>query len=106
MIYKNHNRKEVFMAIIKYDKKTESCWEKAEHCNCNSKDCHPNSHRLCGICGDVMFYGAHQSVKSQINSRGCWNIDHIIPSSKGGSNNINNLCAVHVRCNREKGNRW
>ena len=93
------------MAIIKYDKKTESCWEKAEHCNCNSKDCHPNSHRLCGICGKKILYGSHESVISQRNSRYAWNIDHIIPKSCGGSNNIDNLQAVHVECNRNKSNK-
>lgn len=93
------------MAIIKYDEKTESCWEKAEHCNCNSKDCHPNSHRLCGICGNKILYGSHESVISQRNSRYAWNIDHIIPKSCGGSNNIDNLQAVHVKCNRNKSNK-
>lgn len=93
------------MAIIKYDKKTEACWEKAKHCNCNSEDCHPNSHRLCGICRKKILYGSHESVISQRNSRYAWNIDHIIPKSCGGSNNIDNLQAVHVECNRNKSNK-
>lgn len=32
------------------------------------------------------------------------NIDHILPISKGGTNDITNLQLVHITCNRIKGN--
>jgi len=33
------------------------------------------------------------------------NIDHIIPKSKGGNYNLNNLQFTHRLCNRKKGNK-
>jgi len=33
------------------------------------------------------------------------NIDHVVPKSKGGTYNLNNLRPLCVRCNTEKGNR-
>lgn len=93
------------MAIYKYKNKTEEVWEKAPYCNCNGNDCHPNAHRLCSLCGGTILYGSHESVKSQRNSRFAWNVDHIVPLSRGGKNNIDNLQAVHIRCNRSKSDR-
>lgn len=89
------------MAILKYDRKIEICWEKARYCNCNSDDCHPNSHRLCGICGNKILYNSHEGVIRKKNSRYAWNIDYIIPISKGGNDDINNLHAVHIKCNQK-----
>ena len=34
-----------------------------------------------------------------------WNIDHIIPISKGGKTVYYNLKATHIKCNLEKGNK-
>ena len=92
------------MAKYKYDEKTEQIWERAAHCDCGYRDCHPNNHRLCAICHEPIFYGAHESVINQRNSRGAWNIDHKRPLSKGGTNKNSNLQAVHISCNRWKGN--
>ncbi len=89
---------------MKLNNKIEQVWLKADYCNCGQEDCTLQNHRLCAICGGVMFYGAHESVQSQRNSRGSWNVDHFIPISKSGSNNIKNLHAIHIRCNRRKGN--
>ncbi|WP_033379079.1 HNH endonuclease [Mesomycoplasma moatsii] len=93
------------MAICKYREKTERIWEQANYCFCGFEDCNPNNHRLCGICGAKILYGSHESVQSQNNSRYSWNVDHIIPRSKGGTNKLNNLQAVHIRCNRSKGDK-
>ncbi len=88
--------------MAKYNNKTESAWKKAPYCSCGNNDCNPNNHRLCEICWETILYGSHESVKSQINSKFAWNIDHIIPKSKNGNNSIDNLQAVHITCNRKK----
>lgn len=50
-----------------------------------------NSGEVCAICGKPL-------------SRFSYSIDHIIPLSRGGTNNIDNLRAVHPTCNKLKGN--
>jgi 5-methylcytosine-specific restriction endonuclease McrA len=82
--------------------KDKQVWDKARNCNCNDKDCGPKSHKLCDIknCNRTILYGSHES--QQPNSEFAWNIDHITPISKGGTNDIWNLQAVHVTCNRTK----
>lgn len=93
------------MAKYKYNNKIEQVWDKAFYCNCGYQDCSVNNHRLCSICRETIMYGSHESVISQRNSWYAWNIDHKKPISKGGKDNIDNLQAVHIRCNREKNNR-
>ena len=90
------------MAKYKYTNKIEEIWEKAPICYCNGGDCSENNHRLCGICSGTIMYGSHESVESQRNSKFAWNTDHIIPKWNGGTNDINNLQAVHIVCNRIK----
>ena len=88
--------------MTKYDNKVEEVWKNAPYCSCGNDDCNPKNHRLCGICWETILYGSYESIDSQINSKFAWNIDHIIPKSKGGNNSINNLQAVHIFCNRKK----
>jgi len=41
----------------------------------------------------------------QNGSRFNWNIDHILPRSMGGTNDLNNLQITHIDNNAERGNR-
>ncbi len=88
--------------MVKYNNKTEVVWKKAPYCSCGNGDCSPDNHRLCGICRETMLYGSHESVNSQRNSLYAWNTDHIISKSVGSNDSIDNLQAVHIRCNRSK----
>ena len=36
--------------------------------------------------------------------RGAWDLDHIIPKSRGGADHWDNLRLTHPRCNRSRGN--
>ena len=47
--------------------------------------------RLCGICGEFVY--------------GAFDVDHIIPVSRGGLHTQSNLQLTHSRCNRIKGAR-
>ncbi len=39
-----------------------------------------------------------------LHSRGGWEVDHSIPTSKGGTDHLNNLLPSCIPCNRTKGN--
>lgn len=52
----------------------------------------------CHICTKSIAlsnYGKH-------GKRGCWEVDHSIPLSRGGSDHLNNLLPAHTSCNRSK----
>lgn len=42
----------------------------------------------CGICGEIIKKG--------------WTVDHIIPKSRGGNNDLSNLQPTHGKCNNLK----
>lgn len=46
----------------------------------------------CGICDEL------------IHSKKTLTIDHVVPKSKGGSDNYENLQPAHKSCNQRKGN--
>ena len=50
------------------------------------------------ICGNVMKYSEHGDT----NTKYGWEIDHIKPSSKGGSDNLDNLQPMYWENNRKK----
>ncbi len=89
---------------MKLTNEAKQAWEDAKLCDCGDDDCHPNQHRLCAVCGGTIIHGAHESVKSQKNSKWRWNVDHIIPISKNGKDVRSNRQAVHVECNKQKSN--
>ena len=47
--------------------------------------------RRCGICADPLTWQR-------------WNLDHIVPPNRGGTNREDNLQLVHPACNYWKGN--
>lgn len=48
-----------------------------------------SSSDICAICGEQMKYTEA-------------NIDHKIPRSKGGADNLSNMQLTHIKCNQEK----
>lgn len=86
----------------RYSREAEQAWDDADECNCGAGDCHVNNHKECRECNNHMLYGSHESIENQVNSSYRWNVDHIKPTSKGGSGKRENKQAVHVKCNQEK----
>ena len=49
-------------------------------------------------CGHVIKYGQHGDTNAEFG----WEIDHILPSSKGGSDDLSNLQPLYWKNNRRK----
>ena len=52
----------------------------------------------CELCKELI-------PKNRNNKNRKLTFDHIIPKSKGGNGNFENLQIAHARCNRKKGNK-
>ncbi|MGL4948302.1 MAG: hypothetical protein ACRC42_02855 [Mycoplasma sp.] len=74
--------------MSRYNSEIQKVWQSSPNCRCKTVDCSPNNHRLCALCKRKVFYGAHESILSQNNSRFAWKI-------QDGK-------AVHIECNRVK----
>ena len=55
----------------------------------------------CHICWKKLSY----SNFGRYGQRGAWEIEHSVPKSYGGTDNLNNLYPAHIYCNRHKSNR-
>lgn len=55
----------------------------------------------CHICGLKLAFSNY----GLLGRRRAWEIDHSVPSSRGGSSHGNNLYPACISCNRSKGNR-
>jgi len=88
-IYRQNNREKIAIN----NRKRRALKFGAHHKSYNSNYVFERDGWICGICGQ------------KINKRLKWphprskSIDHIIPLSKGGNDNLLNVQAAHVRCN-------
>ena len=73
--------------------KRDAVWNKAK--KIRGKD--PAKHRRDPY-GNEMYYGSY----GKTSPKG-WEIDHIKPKARGGSDALRNLQALNTRVNREKG---
>lgn len=54
----------------------------------------------CACCRKQLSYSNYGSF----GRRGAWEVDHRVPLSHGGSDNLRNLRPMCIPCNRAKGN--
>ncbi|ATO30740.1 hypothetical protein CO229_01220 [Mycoplasmopsis bovirhinis] len=57
----------------------------------------------------ILRFYRRRIVKAAYNDRNSnygWNIDHIYPKSRGGTDNWDNLCICHILTNDEKSNKF
>ncbi|WP_339034961.1 HNH endonuclease [Spiroplasma endosymbiont of Cantharis rufa] len=74
-------------------------WENAPKCNCGAQqDTSDRGHKKCFRCKEQIEYGAYQGW--QPNNSNCWNVEHLNPKAQGGTNQKENLKAVHKKCNK------
>lgn len=85
-----------------YKTNTERIWQQASKCDCGKQDCNERNHRICVRCNKKMLYGSHFSIEKLNNSEFAWNVDLIVPKSEGGNTKLNNLIAVHIKCNNSR----
>jgi len=52
----------------------------------------------CACCGKQLAFSNY----GRFGSRGAWEVDHRVPLSKGGSENLRNLQPMCIPCNRAK----
>ena len=60
---------------------------------------------LCAMCGYEMLRNRFEAPHARIWAQRRATFDHIIPRSKGGADNAENLQLAHARCNKIKGNK-
>lgn len=60
-------------------------------------------HGLCFHCQQPMLMASAQKKKSGQYNLG-WTREHVIPRSKGGKSNRNNIVLAHMKCNSARGN--
>ena len=58
----------------------------------------------CFECGQPIDYRAPAKIDGAWNPE-AFEADHIVPLSRGGLDAVENMHALHARCNRAKGNR-
>lgn len=60
---------------------------------------------LCALCGEAMLRSRFEAPHARIWAKQRATIDHIVPRSKGGCDDAENLQLAHALCNKIKGNR-
>ncbi|MEL7043064.1 MAG: HNH endonuclease [Pseudomonadota bacterium] len=59
----------------------------------------------CALCGRAMLRNRFETVHARLWAKHRATIDHILPVSKGGTDDPGNLQLAHAQCNKVKGNR-
>lgn len=79
-----------------YQKRKDEVWEKGTKVRGKSPDLYRKDK-----CGNEMYYPSYGK-----NSEKGWVIDHSKPTSKGGTDHLNNLIPRTTKSNRDKSNKY
>ena len=59
---------------------------------------------LCALCDKPMLRNRFEAPHGKVWAKQRATLDHIVPVSKGGRDDLDNLQLAHARCNKIKGN--
>jgi len=88
---------------MRLNKFKDDVWNKSLNCDCENHFDNHQSHKICSWCGDIMVYSqfANQNGK-KTNSTEAWTIGFLLPINRGGLKKVENLQAIHAKCETEK----
>lgn len=57
---------------------------------------------VCHLCGNEVVGAAWWRETGEVPPRTCWNVEHVVPVCRGGTDGWDNVAVSHVSCNAEK----
>jgi hypothetical protein len=89
--------------MARFNKYKDKVWQKAIDSEYEDHlDTIQFHHKVCPWCGDIMIYSEFSPEKPEANIHYAWTIGFMLPLDHGGKKKLENLQAIHVKCEVEK----